>query len=231
MTTNTFKSSKLIVIIASTAFLLGTFFGNQAYSFVKKYVVDNVYANSTAIVNNPINVRVDNNHGGNSLDLDRNKNRKNNKKDHDRNDNNKNKNNNNKNDNNKNDRKNDRNDRKDDRKDGGPDKKIIQKTVVEKQPIVINRGGQTVVERTIENNVVNNNENNNENNNIVEVNPVIENKVETIREVVYETRGGTAVYSAPTVVYKTPDTGAGALSLLTLLPGGAVALFRKRLFV
>lgn len=85
----------------------------------------------------------------------------------------------------------------------------------------------------------NNNENNNVNENVnnVEVNPVIENHVSNYvetnntREVVYETEGGYEVYEEP-VVYETPETGTGSLSLIGLLPAGLIGfILRKNLLV
>lgn len=84
----------------------------------------------------------------------------------------------------------------------------------------------------------NNNTNTNTNDNTVNVNPVIENKVtNTVNstnsthttERIIETKGGTTVYLAPEVK-KTPDTGAGSLSLLSLLPTGLAGfLLRKKI--
>lgn len=89
----------------------------------------------------------------------------------------------------------------------------------------------------VTNNNTNDNNNVNVNNNNVEVNPVIENHVSNYietnntHEVVYETDGGYEVYEEP-VVYETPETGAGAYSLLGLIPAGLIgSIFRRNLFI
>ncbi len=97
-------------------------------------------------------------------------------------------------------------------------------------PVFVGNPTETIIERVVENN--NNNENINENN--VVVNPVIENNVgtvDTVREVVYETAGGYPVYVAPAKVYRTPETGAGSLSLLGLLPAGLIGSILRRRFM
>lgn len=207
MTAHTFKPRKLIVLTTAAAFLIGSIFGEPLLANA-----------STAIVNNPIHVNVRQNQGGNSINLDRGNNNRRNNRNNDKKDNNKNRHDNNKKDNNKNNK---------------SVKKVIKKTIVKKHPIIINTGGETVVDRTTENiteNIIENNNNNNNENineNIVEVNT---GGTGTVREVVYETQGGYPVYVAPASVTYTPDTGAEALSFLALIPGGAVALLRKKFF-
>lgn len=215
MTVNTLKQRKLIVLSTAIAFLIGSAAGAP--------LLESVNAN-TAIANNPIHVNVDNSHrGGASINRDRGNNNRRNNHDNDKKDNNKN-------------HKNNNNDNKKDNKNNNrPDKKVIRKTVIRKRPIVINTGGETVVDRTVQNvteNIIENNNNNNNNNenindNIVEVNT---GNAAPVREVVYETRTGYPVYVAPASVTYTPDTGAGALSFLALIPGGVAALLRKRFF-
>lgn len=222
MTVNTLKPRKLIVLTIAIAFLLGSVFGEPLLASA-----------STAIANNPIHVNVRNNQGGPSINVERDRNNRRNNRNNDRGDNNKNRRNNN------NDR--DRNDRE--RRNNRPNKKVVEKRVVEKKvvnrPIVIDRGEERVIDRTVEHvtenvteNIIENNNNNNNNNenineNVIEVNT---GGVETVREVVYETRGGYPVYVAPAAVTYTPDTGAGALSFLALIPGGVAVLLRKRFF-
>lgn len=85
-------------------------------------------------------------------------------------------------------------------------------------PTPSNAGGTTII---------NNNTNNNNNENNVEVNPHIENNVtvEDDDEDVLDT----TVYNAPSVS-KTPDTGAGLLSLISLVPSGLAGFILRRKF-
>ncbi|MBI4096958.1 MAG: hypothetical protein HY428_00890 [Candidatus Levybacteria bacterium] len=231
MTVSRFKPRKLIVLTTATAFLIGSIFGAPLLASA-----------STAIANNPIHVNVRQNQGG-GISINRgrdNDNRRNNRNNDRRDNNNRDRNDRDRNDRERNDR--ERRDRRDRR--NKPEKKVVEKKIVDverkviSRPIVINRG-ERVVDRTVEHvtenvteNIIENNNNNNNNNenineNIVEVNT---GYTAPVREVVYETRTGYPVYMAPASVTYTPDTGAGALSFLALIPGGVAALLQKRFF-
>lgn len=165
--------SKLIVISATGAFVLGSFFGEPVLSYVKGAAVGLAHA-STAIVNNPISVRVDNNHGGVSHDINVTKKPDNKKNNHKNNNNHKNKKN-DKNENKKNDNKKDSNKRNNNKQHDNPHNRrvIIRRTEVVTEPIVVWESETRVVETHSENS----NTNTNTNNNTVTVNPEIKSSI------------------------------------------------------